>query len=177
MAVRAFDTVWRYQVLVPFLQIGLVDAVEAALFALEEGATSVPRSKLMRIVRLGGFKARALSRLYPYMRGPAQRVTARALRLRKGAAAAEPEFQRAFALLEGGPNKWETGVAYYDAAVALPHRRAELLARSREIFQAIGAQAELRRVERLEEAGSPSLPRPRATLPASTDRSAETLRQ
>jgi adenylate cyclase len=152
LAVRAFDTVWRYQVLVPFLQIGLVDAAEAALFALEEGATSVPRSKLLRIVQRGTLKARALSRLYPYLKGPALRVTARSLRLRKGPTTAEPVFQQAIDVLRQGPNRWETGVAYLDAAAALPHRRAELLASAREIFTAIGAQAELRRVERLERA-------------------------
>ncbi|HVG58199.1 MAG TPA: protein kinase [Hyalangium sp.] len=149
-AVRAFDTVWKYQVLVPFLQIGLVDAAEAALFALEEGATSVPRSKLLRIVRLGTFKARALSRIYTYLKGPALRVTARALRVRKGSAAAEPLFLQALSLLEKGPNRWELGVACLDAAAALPHRRSQLLARARQIFTAIGAKAELRRVQRLE---------------------------
>ncbi len=166
VAVRAFDTVWKYQVLVPFLQIGLVDAAEAALFALEEGATSVPRSKLLRIVRLGILKARALARLYPYMKGPTLRVMARFLRLRKGVAAAEPVFQQALELLEKGPHKWETGVAYFDAAVALPHRRAQLLSRAREIFTAIGAKAELRRVERLEAASAP-LPPPKPALAAS----------
>jgi serine/threonine protein kinase/tetratricopeptide (TPR) repeat protein len=150
ISVRTFDTVWRYQVLVPFLQIGLVDAAEAALFALEQGATSVPRSKLLRIVRLGTFKARALAHIYTYLKGPALRVTARARRLRKGPAAAEPLFLRAISLLEQGPNPWELGVAYLDAAVALPHRRTHLLARAREVFTAIGAQAELRRVWRLE---------------------------
>jgi hypothetical protein len=150
VSVRAFNTVWKYQVLVPFLQIGLVDAVEAALFALEQGATSVPRSTLLRIVRLGTLKARGLAGIYPYMKGPVLRVTARAKRLRKGPAAAEPLFLRAISLLEKGPNRWELGVACFDAAVALPHRRAQLLARAREIFAAIGAQAELRRVQRLE---------------------------
>ncbi len=149
IAVRAFDSVWKYQVLVPFLQIGLVDAAEAALFALEEGATSVPRSKLLRIVRLGTLKARALSLIYTYLKGPTLRVTARALKLRKGSAAAEPLFLKAISLLEKGPNRWELGVACLDAAVALPHRRVQLLARAREIFTAIGAQAELRRVQRL----------------------------
>ncbi|MDY7229633.1 AAA family ATPase [Hyalangium rubrum] len=173
VAVRAFDTVWKYQVLVPFLQIGLVDAAEAALFALENGARSVPRGKLLRIVRLGCFKARALSRIYPYMKGPALRVTARALRLRKGVAAAEPVFQQAIELLEAGPNRWEAGVAYLDGAVAVPHRRAQWLARAREIFTAIGARAELRRVERLE-ASSVSLPGAPVALPASA--SADALR-
>lgn len=168
VAVQAFDTVWKYQVLVPFLQIGLVDSAEAALFALEHGATSVPRSKLLRVVRMGSFKARALSRIYPYMKGPALRVTARFLRLRRGMAAAEPLFLQAIEVLEKAPNKWELGVACYDAAVALPHRRAALLARAREVFTAIGAKAELRRIQRLEAEGTPLLPPPSAALPAST---------
>jgi adenylate cyclase len=175
VAVRAFDTVWKYQVLVPFLQIGLVDAAEAALFALEEGATSVPRSKLLRIVRLGAFKARALSRIYPYMKGPSLRVTARAFKLRKGMAAAEPLFLEAISILEKGPNRWELGVACFDAAVALPHRRAQLLARAREIFTSIGARAELRRVQRLEAEGAPLLKQP-AALPSATSASAQQLR-
>ncbi len=151
ISVRAFNTVWKYQVMVPFLQIGLVDAAEAALFALEQGATSVPRSKLLRIVRLGTLKARALAFIYPYLKGPALRVAARARRLRKGPAAAEPLFLRAISVLEKSPNRWELGVAYLDAAVALPHRRARFLARAREVFTAIGAQAELRRMSRLEQ--------------------------
>ncbi len=171
VAVRAFKTLWKYQVLVPFLQIGLVDAAEAALFALEEGATSVPRAKLLRIVRLATFKARALSRIYPYLKGPSLRVTARALKLRKGLGAAEPVFLEAISVLEKGPNRWELGVACFDAAVALPHRRSQLLARAREIFTAIGAKAELRRVQRM----MPLLASPMALAP-STSASTEPLR-
>lgn len=150
LAVRVDEALWRYHVLVPFVQIGLVDAAEGALFALEQGATSVPQAQLWAIVRRCTLKARALGRLYPYLRGPALRVTARARALKKGARAAEPLFQRALKVLEATPNRWETGVAYFDAAVALPHRRAQLLPRARELFTAIDAKAELRRVERLE---------------------------
>jgi hypothetical protein len=120
---------------------------------------------------MGAFKARALSRIYPYMKGPALRVTARSLRLRKGIAAAEPVFLEAISFLEKGPNRWELGVACFDAAVALPHRRAQLLARAREIFSAIGARAELRRVQRM----APMLKSP-AALPAATSASTEPLR-
>ncbi len=151
VAVRAFDTVWKYHVLVPFLQIGLVDAAEAALFALEQGATSVPRSKLLSIVRLGTFKARVLSRLYPYLKGPC--AAGDGPRPAADARARPPPSRsssRRIELLEKGPTSGRLGVAYFDAAVALPHRRAQLLARAREIFTAIGAKAELRRVERLE---------------------------
>ena len=150
VAVRTFDSIWRYQVMVPFLQHGLIDAAEAALFALEGGATSVGHARLRRIVRLSLAKARFIGRMYPYLRGPALRIAARFARLGKGAAAAEPLFDRALACLDATPNRWETGVAYLDAAQALPHRRAALLARAREIFQAIDAQVELRRIERLE---------------------------
>jgi class 3 adenylate cyclase/tetratricopeptide (TPR) repeat protein len=165
LAVRAYETIWSYQVLVPFLQVGLVDAAEGALFALEEGAVSVPRAKLLRIVRLCCFKARALGRIYPYLRGPALRVTARALRLRKGMTVAEPVFQQALDILEKTPNRWETGVAYFDAAVALPHRREEYLERAREIFKSIQANAELRRICRLEESGAAMRRLPAITLP------------
>ncbi|QQR41990.1 AAA family ATPase [Myxococcus xanthus] len=149
MAVRADEALWRYHVLVPFLQIGLVDAAEGALFALEQGAVSVPREQLWAIYRRCALKARALGALYPYLRGPAMRVMARAKALKRGAKAAEPLFDRALKVLEATPNRWETGVAYLDAAAALPHRRTALLARARDIFTAIDAQAELRRVERL----------------------------
>ncbi|WP_163998201.1 AAA family ATPase [Pyxidicoccus caerfyrddinensis] len=149
MAVRADEALWRYHVLVPFLQIGLVDAAEGALFALEQGAVLVPKEQLWAIVRRCAFKARALGKLYPYLRGPAMRVTARAKALKRGAKAAEPLFERALKVLEATPNRWETGVAYLDAAVALPHRRGELLTRAREVFVSIDAQAELRRVDRL----------------------------
>lgn len=166
-AVRAFDAIWRYQVMVPFLQHGLIDAAEAALFALEGGATSVGRGRLRRIVRLSLVKARFIGRMYPYLRGPTLRIAARFAALSKGAATAEPLFERALACLDATPNRWETAVAYLDAAQALPHRSAAWLARAREIFQAIDAQVELRRVERLER----SLPQPSASermLPPAT---------
>lgn len=158
VAVRCFKSIWSYQVLVPFLQVGLVDAAEAALFALEEGATVVPRKKLLRIVRLACIKARMISKLYPYLKGPALRVTARSLRLRKGPKAAEPVFLEAITLLEASPNRWETGVAYFDAAVALPHRRDAFLARAKEIFVEVGALAELRRIDRLQASAQALLP-------------------
>lgn len=166
LAVRAYETVWRYHVLIPFLQIGLVDAAEGALFALEEGAVSVPRAKLLSIVRRCCFKARAVAKVYPYLRGPALRVTARYLRLQKGMAAAEPVFLQAIATLEETPNRWELGVACYDAAVALPHRREELLARARDVFTSIQANAELRRIARLESSGAALPHLPRLSLPA-----------
>lgn len=159
MAVRANEALRRYPVLVPFLQIGLVGAAEGALFALEQGAMAVPKETLWRIVQRCLFKARLLARRYPYLKGPALRMTARALALKKGARAAEPLFLRAIACLEDTPNRWETGVAYHDAAVALPHRRAEFVTRARDIFESIGARAELRRLDRLEaeQAASPAV--------------------
>ena len=148
LAVRSFASIWRYQVLVPFLQVGLVDAAEAALFALENGATSVARAKLRRVATLGTFKARGLARLYPYLRGPGLRVHARKVRLDKGVEAAEPLFEQAIAVLESTPNRWELGVAYLDAGLALPRHQEVYLARARALFERVGAQAELKRLDR-----------------------------
>lgn len=147
-AVAAFEAVWAYQVMVPFCQKGLIDSAEAALFALERGAVGVSRRRLRRVVWLARHKAALIGRLYPYLRGPALRVRARDLRLRKGVQAAEPVFDEALRVLAASPNPWEYGVALYDASEALPHRREALRAQARAVFEKHGIQAELRRMER-----------------------------
>jgi len=147
-AVAAYEAVWAYHVLVPFCQKGLIDAAEAALFALERGAVGVPRATLERVVRRCLFKARLIARLYPYLRGPRLRVLARDLRRRRGVEAAEPAFDRALAVLKASPNPWEYGVCLLDASEALPHRRGELRALAREVFELHDIQGELRRMDR-----------------------------
>ena len=157
LADRTFRSIWRYQVLVPFLQVGLVDAAEAALYALEEGATSVKRSRLLRIVRLSCLKAQLVASRYKYLAGPTLRVKARYARLKGRTGEAETLFMKAIELLADTPNRWEKGVACYDAAVALPHRREELAARAQTVFTAIGAEAELRRMQRPAAPGNPKV--------------------
>lgn len=147
-AVAAFEAVWAYQVLVPFCQKGLIDAAEAALFALERGAVGVPRAKLERVVRRCLFKVSMIDRLYPYLRGPALRIRARDIRRRRGIEAAEPVFDRALAVLKASPNPWEYGVCLLDAGEALPHRRDHLRALAREVFELHDVQGELRRMDR-----------------------------
>lgn len=148
-AVACFDAVWAYHVMVPFCQKGLIDAAEAALFALERGAVSVPRRKLRRIVWLAQRKAALIGRWYPYLAGPALRIRARALRLFKGVEAAEPVFDQAIQVLAASPNRWEHGVALLDASEALPHRAEALRAQARAVFEAAELLGELRRLERL----------------------------
>lgn len=146
-ALQTFDLVSGYRVLVPFLQIAHVDVAEAALFALEAGVT--PRDKLLHAARTSCGRALRLGWLYPYLRGPALRVKARYVGLTRGARAAERLFDRAIAVLESTPNRWETAVAYHDAAQALVWRRPEMRERARELVLAIGARIELDRLERI----------------------------
>jgi len=94
---------------------------------------------------------------YKYLAGPTLRVKARYARLRGRPQEAESLFRRALEVLKDTPNRWEKGVVCYDAAVALPHLREEMLEKAEVIFTAIGAEAELRRVRRLSEA--PAEPR------------------
>ena len=136
--------------MVPFCQKGLIDAAEAALFAIEGGARSVPQRRLRRIVWLAQRKAALVGRWYPYLAGPALRIKARALALFNGAKAAEPVFDEAIAVLAASPNRWEHGVALLDASAALPHRAQALRAEARALFEAHGILGELARMDRAE---------------------------
>jgi tetratricopeptide (TPR) repeat protein len=149
IAVRAHGAVSRYLVGVPFLQRCWIDAAEAALFALEQGARNEPRGKLLAIARQAVRRTRLLARFYPYLRGPSLYVRARLTAHTRGAAAAEPIYDRAIGALEGTPHRWELGVVLLDAARVLPHRRADLASRARQSFEAMGAHREVARVERL----------------------------
>jgi tetratricopeptide (TPR) repeat protein len=146
-ALQTFDLISRYRVLVPFLQIAHVDAAEAALFALEAGVA--PRDALLRTARTSCGRALRLGWFYPYLRGPALRVKARYVGLTRGARAAERLFDKAIAVLEATPNRWETAVAYHDAAQLLVWRRIEIRERALELVRAIGARIELDRLERM----------------------------
>lgn len=148
LAIRTYECISRYLVQVPFLQIALVDAAEAAVFALENQARSASPATLHKIARRGIRKALRQGREYPYLVGPALRVQARYVALLKGPAAAEPLFRKAIEVLERTPNRWETGVALADAAKALPDRRDDYRRRARRVFEDIGAVAELRRLDR-----------------------------
>ncbi|MCK6521704.1 AAA family ATPase [Myxococcota bacterium] len=124
-ALRAFSCVWRYHILVPFLQIGLVDAGEAALYALSRGAKGVPSWRLRAVVTLCSAKAQALGLIYPYLRGPALRLRARSAQWRGGPEAAAELYDRALPVLRGQPNTYELAVTLQAAAEASSGARRE----------------------------------------------------
>ncbi len=148
MAVRTHEAVSRYLVGVPFLQCAWVTVAEAALFALENQARSVRRSTLLRIARQACRRARWIGKAFPYLRGPALRVAARLAAYEGRKAAADRLFREAIDLLERSPNRWETGVAYYDASRALPERSQHYAEQARRIFESLGMASELRRMDR-----------------------------
>ncbi|MBK9648001.1 MAG: AAA family ATPase [Deltaproteobacteria bacterium] len=138
-AVRAFGGVWRYHILVPFLQIGLVDAGEAALYALSHGAKGVPAWRLRVIVTLCMMKAQVLGILYPYLRGPALRLRARWRQWRLGPEAAMRLYERALAVLRTQPNPYELAVTLQAAAEATTgDRREALLAELAQVRSGLG---------------------------------------
>lgn len=126
-AIRAFRCVWRYHVLVPFLQIGLIDAGEAALYALSHGAKGVAGWRLRAVVILCGLKAMALGQVYPYLRGPALRLRARWVQWRVSPEAAASAYDRALEALRAQPNTYELAVTLQAAAEASTGARREAL--------------------------------------------------
>ena len=148
LAVRTHAAVSHYLVLVPFLQRARLDAAEAALFALEQGAVSVPARTLRRIVRHGYRVGGVIGHMYPFLKGPSMRIHARFVALNQGEQHAAPLFRDAIAVAESTPNRWETAQVWYDAAMCLPSTRTTSKAEARKRFEAMGAVAELRRMTR-----------------------------
>jgi adenylate cyclase len=148
-SVQTFERIMRYKVSVPFVQVSLIHAAEGALYALEQSDNSVPKSELIRIVETSVIKTTRLGKKYPYLRGPAMRIQARHTKFLYGDKKAEPIYARCLEALEATPNKWETGVAYYDAAFSSPESNKKYLARARKIFQEIKAAAELQRMNKI----------------------------
>lgn len=148
LAVRTHECVSRYLVLVPFLQRARIDAAEAAIFALENNAVSVKKSRLRGIVKDGYRAVAVMGLMYPFLKPLAMRLRARYVAHVRGEKAAAGLFRKAITAAEMTPNRWEIAQVWYDAAKCLPGQRAECRDQARRIFTELGAVAELRRLER-----------------------------
>jgi len=134
-----FETLRRYRVQVPFLQVGMVDAAEAALLALErgEGLDDARRRRLQRIVRGALARLTSVARRYPMLVGPTLRVRARALAFAGRPAQARRTIARAVEVLEGSPNRLWLFQACRDAARLLEHERSVHERRAAELGAAL----------------------------------------
>jgi class 3 adenylate cyclase/tetratricopeptide (TPR) repeat protein len=130
-------------------QIAWVHAAEAALFALEQGCDAIPAKRLHGIVKRGMNYSIRLGRRYPYVLGPGLRVKACYRAFTKGAKHSRTLFEQAFKVMDGSPDRWQAGIAYYEAARVFPENADEYAAKARAIFEKHGIVAELRRLERL----------------------------
>ncbi|MEQ9365101.1 MAG: hypothetical protein RIF32_12695, partial [Leptospirales bacterium] len=154
-AARLADEILRinqdYKVNLPHVKIALVDAADAALFALERARdfgseTGVNQKDLLATARRACRKARSLAKSFSYMRGPAECAYGRYIHFVKGATRARPIYERAIRYLDASPHQWERGRAYAGAATAYPaasEERRRHLERAREIFTANDIRAEL----------------------------------
>ncbi len=150
LAVEANRVIRNYKVFLPHSAMAFVHAAEAALFALESGHVSKSQNrKLIKIVKQGYKMGLKLGKTFPYLLGPGLRIQARYFAFINRPEKADLIFIRAIQVLKTGPNRWETGVAYLDAAMCLPHRRDEYLPEARSIFEEYNIKAELRRIDKL----------------------------
>ncbi len=147
LSVKIMHANSQYKVMVPHVKISFVDASEAALFALENKAVTVPKNKLLNIARLASQKALSLGKNYPYLKGPAHRAHARYLRFIGKEKKAVQELKKALTIMENSQNRWETGVTFFDASLIIPAQTKENLDRAREIFTTHHIKTELHRLE------------------------------
>jgi hypothetical protein len=130
-------------------QIAWVYAAEAALFGLEQGATEISTKRLHAIVKQGVGFAIKLGRRYPYVLGPGLRVQAGYRAFTSGAKRSHSLFEQAIKTLDGGPDRWQAGIAYYEAARIFPDQANTYAGKAKTIFENHGILVELGRVERL----------------------------
>jgi adenylate cyclase len=135
-------------------QIAWVYAAEAALYGLEQGVEDISRRRLHTIVKHGVGHAIKLGRRYPYVLGPGLRVQACYRAFTRGSNRSRSLFEQAIKTLDASPNRWQAGIAYYDAARAFPDRLEEYAGKAKAIFESQGILVELRRVEQLLADGS-----------------------
>jgi tetratricopeptide (TPR) repeat protein len=129
-ALRLFRLLRGYRVQVPFLQLGLADAAEAALLALETPRSPRRARALAAVARHGLRRARRVARSYPQLRAPVLRVSALEAARAGDGARARSLVLAAVELLERSPNRLWLAAAYRDAAALAPERRDELLGRA-----------------------------------------------
>ena len=135
-----FETLRSYRVQVPFLQVGMVDAAEAALVALERGGDHLDEARRRRLHRIvDGALARLTSaaRRYPMLLGPTLRVRARALAFAGRRQQAQKVVARAVEVLERSPNRLWLFQACRDAARLLQDERTVYERRTAELGAAL----------------------------------------
>lgn len=137
-ALRLFRLLRGYRVRVPFLQVGLVDAAEAALLALEAPGSPRRAVALRAVLRRALRRAARMARSYPHLWGPILRVRALAAARAGRPAQARALALRAVAVLESSPNRLWLLFAYRDAAALVPERREELEERAAGLRRALG---------------------------------------
>lgn len=142
-------------------QIAWVYAAEAALFGLQEGCEAIPTARLHKIVKRAMRFSVNLGRRYPYILGPGLRIKACYRAHTRGAARAARLFDDVFRILDDSPDRWQAGIAYYEAARVFRDRAEEYAARARAIFDSHHIVAETRRLDRLMSEGAVSTTRGR----------------
>lgn len=146
LALETKNAIWDFKVVIPFVQCSLTDAAEAALFAVENGATSVSKTILLNVAKKCANRVILYGRIYPYLKGPGLRVKARYFAATGRKSKARRLFKHSIELMLKTPNLWETGVAFYDAGKFLNDQ--EYLGKAKQIFQSCGLQAEINRFNR-----------------------------
>lgn len=143
---RAIDLIVRYLVPVPFLQMALVSAAEAAMVVLETAGPEHPRrAELERLVRRALRRSGLLGHFFPYLAGPTHRMWGRYWAWRGQPTRALRSYSRAMAVLEGTPHKWELALTMIDRSAVESDRQAWSLEESRVLLTEIGAHGELAR--------------------------------
>lgn len=148
-AENGFDDLKKLEFFIPDSHIAYTSIAEAALIALQNNLGS-PK-EMEKIIQHGLKKLLNWGKTFPYVYGPAHRVYAKFYHYKGKKDQAKSWIKKAIEIHEKGPNLWETGLAYFDAAEIFPEQQEHFLSKAEAIFTEKNITVELRRLNAFRE--------------------------
>ena len=146
-AQRAFEATDSFDIFLPDSHLAYAGAAECALFALENGSGDSRVNH--KIIKKGLNKLLKWGKDFPTVLGPAMRVWSRYEFFLGKRENARKSFEKTIEVLENGENRWQTGLAYLNAADCFEDVRAEYIEKAERIFKEKHIAKALFRVEEM----------------------------
>ena len=146
LADKVYASLWRHKANMPLrtVQMAWIYAAETALHALEAGVDGDARDRCHVMIKRCVSHCVRVGKHFPYVLGPALRIDACYKALQGESKRAIRAFTNAIEVLEASPDRWQTGIAYREAAKHLPEHFGAYAANAEEVFETHRLEIELR---------------------------------
>jgi tetratricopeptide (TPR) repeat protein len=134
----------NYSMFMPDSHIAYSSASEGAITLLKNGMGN--KKALNKIIKTSVKKLMNWGKTFPYVYGPAVRVHAQYLDYQGRKDKAREQHLKSVNVHEKTENRWETGLAYFEAGKALDDKQEKFIDKAEAIFKEKNLVVELRRI-------------------------------